>query len=264
MLKKTLGFAIATLLLAGIAASAQDGAELMQKSLDAYHYPGEDGKAEISMEIVDKSGGIRNREMVMLRKNTGDKGGNQRFFIYFKQPGDVREMTFMVYKNVGGSDERWLFVPSVKLVRKIAADDKRSSFVGSDFVYEDVSGRSVDQSSHEFVREEELNGRASYVVKSTPKDKVEFAYKLTWIDKEHHLPMKEEYYGEGDALLRTFTIDGVENIGDIPTAMVRTMKDHNSGGHTVIKVSEAEYDIGIKENDFSERRMRRPPRNWIR
>ena len=79
----------------------------------------------------------------MLRKNYGEAGGEQKFFMYFFQPADVKDMTFMVYKYPAKDDDRWLFVPAINMVRRIAAQDKTSSFVGSDFTYEDVSGRDL-------------------------------------------------------------------------------------------------------------------------
>jgi outer membrane lipoprotein-sorting protein len=265
-MKKIAMITLATLVTLAFSAfaQAQSADELVQKSLNAYLYPADDGKAEISMSIVDSGGGERAREMVMVRKDTGEDGGDQKYFIYFKEPGDVREMTFMVFKNVGKEDERWLFVPSVKLIRKIAADDKRSSFVGSDFVYEDVSGRSVDQGNHSLEGEAEVDGRAVYVVKSTPNDNVEYTYKKLYIDKENYLPLKEEFFGEGDKLIRTFTATNIADIDGFPTPMTRTMENHVSGGKTVITIEEAKYNVGLNERDFSERRMRRPPRQWIR
>src|SRR4030067_1387473 len=98
--------------------------------------------ARVPMNLIDKDGHARTRVMTMLRRDTDEKG-NQKYFIYFHEPGDVRQMTFMVWKYADKEDDRWIFIPAVDLVRRIAADDKRSSFVGSDFTYTDVSGRGV-------------------------------------------------------------------------------------------------------------------------
>ena len=92
--------------------------------------------------------------MTMLRKNFGEIGGDQKYFMYFFQPADVKDMTFMVYKYHGKDADRWLFVPSISMVRRIAAKDKHSSFVGSDFTYEDVSGRNLQEDAHSIVKEE--------------------------------------------------------------------------------------------------------------
>ena len=89
----------------------------------------------------------RVREFVMLRIDNED-GGDQKYYTYFKRPSDVSRLTFMVHKNTGGNDARWIYVPSVDLIKPISADDKNSSFVGSDFSYEDVSGRHWTEDTH--------------------------------------------------------------------------------------------------------------------
>ena len=106
------------------------------------------------MRLISKGGQERIREMTMLRKNFGEIGGDQKYFMYFFQPADVKDMTFMVYKYHGKDADRWLFVPSISMVRRIAAKDKHSSFVGSDFTYEDVSGRNLQEDAHSIVKEE--------------------------------------------------------------------------------------------------------------
>lgn len=262
-----LSVAITISVMFGSVAASQDldGKQIIEKSLHAYFYAGDDGKSTISMNIFDKGGNVRKRKLILLRLNVNkEKGGDQKFFVYFKEPGDVREMTFMVHKHVGKEDDRWLFVPSVRLVRRIAADDKRSSFVGSDFTYEDVSGRHVSQDEHTLLREERLDDVDTSVVKSVPRDRVEYAYKLSWIRKDNFLAAREEYYDSSGELTRVFTIGDIQEIDSYPTPMIRTMENIRTGTKTITTIEKAEYNIGLKENDFSERRMRKPPRSWIR
>src|SRR3972149_249214 len=121
-------------------ASAITADDVMKKSQAAFLYPGKDFKSRVMMKLISKGGQERVREMTMLRKNYGEAGGSQKYFIYFFQPADVKDMTFMVYKFPAKDDDRWLFIPAINMVRRIAAQDKSSSFVGSDFTYEDVSG----------------------------------------------------------------------------------------------------------------------------
>lgn len=78
-------------------------------------------------------------------------------------------MTFMVFKHPGSDADRWLFVPALNMVRRIAAQDKYSSFVGSDFSYDDVSGRDLDDDAHTLVKEAKLGSKDCYVLKNTPK-----------------------------------------------------------------------------------------------
>jgi hypothetical protein len=253
------------------AALAQSADEIMQRSGQAYYFAGSDAKGRMTLEMIDKKGGTRRRVMTMLRRNQ-EAAGEQKYFIYFHEPGDVRRLTFMIWKYPAREDDRWIFIPAVDLIRRIASDDKYSSFVGSDFTHEDVSGRGVSEDSHSLLREEVLGDRNTFVIGSIPREAAAFTRRISWIDKENFLPLKEEFYDAQDQLQRVFTADLIEDItvgeGDqqrvYPTIMKRSMKNLKTGHRTEVTVSEVAYDLGLEDGDFSERRMRRPPRNWIR
>ncbi len=244
---------------------AQNAEIIMKKYQAAFFYQGEDFKARVMMKLISKAGKERIREMTMLRKNLGTPGGEQKYFIHFFRPADVRKMTFMVYKYPERDDDRWLFVPALNMVRRIAARDKASSFVGSDFTYEDVSGRDLKDDNHELLKEEVLNGKDCYVVKSTPKEKdVDYSYKVSWIDKESFLPLKEEYFDMRGELYRVFTADEIKDIKGFPTVTKRTMKNIQSGHRTEVTFMKTDYNIGITDGLFTERYLKVPPRKWVK
>ena len=246
-------------------AQALPAEEIVARTQQVLFYPGNDMKARLRMRLVSKEGSERLRELTMLRKNLPE-GGQQRYFIYFHSPGDVRGMTFMVWKHPPRDAERWLFLPALNLVRRIAANDKRSSFVGSDFSYEDVSGREVGEDTHTLLREETLNGRPVFVIRSVPKDErsVDFSYRLAWIDKENFVLWREEYYDKRNELYKVFTADEVKQIQGLWTTVRRTMKNVQNGHHTEVTFLEVSYNVGLEDSLFSERYLRNPPGRWIR
>lgn len=237
--------------------------EIVARSQEAFLAPGDDMSARVTMRLINKAGRERMREMTMLRKDLED--GDQKYFIYFHQPADVRDMTFMVWKYEGRPDDRWLFVPAINLVRRVAANDSRSSFVGSDFTYEDVSGRDVEADAHTLVREESLDGTACYVVESVPYDDgLEYQRKVSWIDTSSFLSLKEEYYDQRGNLYRVYTADAVEDVGGYLTVTRRTMSDLAKEHRTEVVFASVEYDVGLEDDLFTERSLRRPPNKWIR
>ncbi|MBI5185643.1 MAG: outer membrane lipoprotein-sorting protein [Nitrospinae bacterium] len=245
-------------------AFAFTGDEIMKKSQAVFLYPGKDFKARVMMKLISKAGQERIREMAMLRKNYGEAGGDQRYFIYFFQPADVKDMTFMVYKYPAKDDDRWLFVPAINMVRRIAAQDKSSSFVGSDFTYEDISGRDIEDDAHAIIREEKLGERDCYVITSAPKaGDVDYSHKLSWIDKANFLPLKEEYYAKTGEIHRVFTADEIKDVKGFPTVTKRTMKNLKTGHRTEVGFVKTDYDIGIEDSLFSERYLKQAPRKWI-
>jgi len=254
-----LGF---VLIIHSVNAQAASAEEIMERSQRAFHYAGNDARGKLTMELIDRNGGKRVRVLTMLRRNQ-EAGGDQKYFMYFHEPGDVRRLTFMVWKYPAREDDRWIFVPAVDLIRRIAAEDKYSSFVGSDFSYEDVSGRDVAEDTHTLVREERLGDREAFVIESVPREAAAFTKRVSWVDKENFLPLKEEYYDAQNELQRVFTADRIEK-KVYPTIMKRTMRNIKTGHRTEVTVNSVAYDLGLKDVDFSERRMRRPPRSWVR
>ena len=261
-------FVVAAALLAVIlltnVAYAMTADELMKKSQAAFLYPGADLKARVLMKLISKGGQERVREMMMLRKNSGEPGGEQKYFMYFFQPADVRNMTFMVYKYPGKDADRWLFVPAINMVRRIAAQDKRSSFVGSDFTYEDISGRNLEDDTHAVVKDEKIGTRDCTIVKSTPKAaEMEYSYKLSWIDKATFLPIKEEYYDKKNEFYKVFSADELREVKGHPTIIKRSMKNLLSGHATEVSYLKTDYNIGIEDSLFTERYLKQPPKKWI-
>lgn len=245
---------------------AQESAdEIMKKSHLAYYYAADDGIAEVKMTIIDKRDRERVKEFTMLRLDE-EQGGPQKYYTYFKQPSDVRRLTFMVHKNNTGNDQRWIYVPAVDLIKPISADDKNSSFVGSHFSYEDVSGRHWTEDNHKLVGDSTIDGNPVWVIESTPRDEgyEGFDRKLSYIDKDNYLPLLERYYNEKGELDRLFRAGKVEEIDGILTMTERTMKDVSGGGRTIIEFTGIKYDQGIESDIFTERYLKNPPRKYIR
>lgn len=245
-------------------ASTNDANEIMKNSHLAYYYAADDGLAEVTMTLIDKKGKERNREFTMLRLDL-EEGGNQKYYTYFKKPSDVSRLTFMVHKASTGNDQRWIYVPAVDLIKPISADDKNSSFVGSDFSYEDVSGRHWAEDNHTFVEEADFDGKPVFVIESVPKNKYKgFAKKISYIDKANSLPLKEEYFDNKGTLIRVFMAEKIVVIDGIPTITVRSIENLKKGSKTIVDFSKITYNVGIEDDIFTERYLKTPPRKFIK
>jgi len=262
MTKTMTGIAIAVIMAAPAVLRAQDltAEQIVQKANVAAYYAGKDGRADVKMTISDGKGGTREREFTILRMNV--KGQDQNFYVYFKAPADVRKMAYLVWKHVGKDDDRWLWLPALNLKKRIAPGDKRTSFVGSDFLYEDVSGRGTEEDAHELTETTDTE----YVLKSTPKDpdSVEFSHYVVRIDKATFLPRKAEYFGKNGKLYRRVEALKTEVIDSRPTVIESVASDLAAGTRTINVFSNVQYDVGLSERIFTERFLRRPPREVTR
>ncbi len=231
--------------------------EIINKANIASYYAGDDGRSDVTMTITDNQNRKRSREFVILRKDKED-GGEQFFFVYFKKPSDVRKMVFMVHKHIEKDDDRWMYLPGLDLVKRIAASDKRTSFVGTNFMYEDVSGRGINEDAHELVETTD----AFYLIKNTPKkpNDVEFSSYTVQIDKKTFLPMKAVYLDKNNKEYRIVEALEVQQFDGVPTVTSSKVTDLAAGSSTMAQFKSVRYDIGLDEKIFSERYLRRPPR----
>ena len=245
-------------------ARALDITEIIAKANNAAYYAGLDGRSRVSMVITDSLGRIRKRVFTILRLDIKD-GGGQKYYVYFNEPSDVKDMVYMVWKHLGRDDDRWMYLPALDLVRRIASADKRSSFIGSNFVYEDISGRSPDLDTHEEAPSDKLDYKTTYKIRNIPKDAqgVEFSYYDVYIRKDNFIPFKAEYYDKQGKLYRTIEALEIKDIQGYPTVVKSEAKDLTTGSNTVIEFSDIKYDIGLEDNIFTERYLRRPPRRWL-
>jgi len=171
-------------------------------------------------------------------------------------------MVFLVWKEPIGDDDRWLYLPALDLVKRIAASDKRTSFVGSHFFYEDVSGRSPELDHHELVKTSDTY----YVIRNTPKDpsSVEFDHYDMWIHRTSFVPIRTEYFDSTGERTRLYEVLEVKKIEGYATIVRSRMSDLRSGGNTLLEYDSVAYNQDLPEEVFSERYLRNPPNQYLR
>jgi len=252
------------------AEAAPSVADIVARANHVAYYQGRDGRAKIRMTISDAQGRTRSREFVILRKDAEGAGeqakdgeqGAQKFYVYFRRPPDVNKMAYLVWKHIGADDDRWFYLPALDLVKRVAASDERTSFVGSDFFYEDVSGRGVEEDEHELVETTETY----YKIRNTPKNPkaVEFDHYVAWIHRKTFIPVQIEYFDAQGAKYRVYQALKVETIQGRPTVTRAKMSDLRTKGFTINEYLEVKYDLGLPDSIFTERYLRRPPRKYLR
>jgi outer membrane lipoprotein-sorting protein len=243
------------------AADLTDAAAIVKRTNAAQYYVADDGRALVRMKIVDGKGRSQRRQFAVLRRDLKE-GGDQNYLVVFDQPADVRNTAFLVKKHTNKDDDRWLYLPGLDLVKRIAASDERTSFVGTHFFYEDISGRHPSEDTHQLVETTD----SEYVVKSTPKSNkgVEFAHYMLRVNKKTFLPTKIEYVnGQGKVYRRIETVK-VDTIGGHPTITRMKVSDLESGGYTLSDIGNVQYDLGIPDDIFVEGSLRNPPQKWLR
>ncbi len=164
--------------------------------------------------IITESNGSEKNRIVEMWGDTDSKDLGKQIMV-FRSPASVKNTRFLIKDNQNG-DDKWIFMPALGKVRRIAASDGDSAFMGTEFTYDDMSGGDIDDDNHKLLREEKVSGYNCYVVESIPKDKSSSQYsrRVQWIIKDNDIliPVKVELYTKKGELNKILTITDLEQI----------------------------------------------------
>jgi outer membrane lipoprotein-sorting protein len=203
------------------------------------------------MVITARNGSTTERVIDQYSKD-GPNGG--RTVIVFQQPANVVGSRFLTVDSASGGSDRWIYLPSLGRVRRIAASESGGSFMGTDFSYDDISSmdRKVSLDTHTVLREETLNGKACYVIQSIPKDSsYPYSKTITWIDKANYLIYKSEMYNRRGDLAKVMEMTNFNNIQGRLTPMQTKISTVAAGTATTIYMEIIKYDDPIPESVFT-------------
>jgi hypothetical protein len=205
------------------------------------------------MVIQAKSGSTSERLIDQYSKD-GPKG--KRTMIVFQKPETVAGTRFLTMENPGSADDRWIYLPGVGKVRRMAASEGSGSFVGTDFSYDDIAStsRSADLDTHTLLREENLSGTSvsCYVIQSVPKDKsYQYSKMLLWIAKETKLTLKIELYDKANTLVKIAEMSGTKEVQGRLSTTITKMTTLAAGTSTTIYMDIIKYDDPVPEAVFT-------------
>jgi outer membrane lipoprotein-sorting protein len=205
-----------------------------------------------SRMVIRAKNGTTSERVIDQYSKDGPNG--TRMVIVFQQPADVRGTRFLTMDNASGKEDRWIYLPSLGKVRRIAASESGGSFMGTDFSYDDMSAmdRDAAEDTHTLLREEKLNGADCYVIQSVPKDS-DFQYSkiIIWIDKGNYVIYKSEMYDRRGALLKVMEMTDLKDIQGRYTPMQTKVSTVTAGTSTSIFMDIIKYDDPIPEAVFT-------------
>lgn len=227
-----------------------DGLWVMQKVDEVYG--GDDMQQDLFLTLERpgaKGDTPRTMDVRWLEK---DYGKESRLIIHFLDPDYARGVTLNMTVKPYLDDDRWLFFPETKIIRRITSRDEHSNFMGTDFTYYDLSEREPDEEEHTLLRIEEFKGSTCYVVETKPRERVPNGYgrKITWIDKDRFLKLRIQYFNVRDQLRKQYDPDRWQQISGIWTPLLLVMEDFLAGHRTTIERRKVVYNQGVKDAFF--------------
>jgi outer membrane lipoprotein-sorting protein len=255
-MKRNALFAIA-LAACAAALSAQSADEIVAASRSRIDSVTATISSRSRMTIVAKDGGQTERlvDQYTLEGKEGDHKDGKRSVVVFQKPASVAGTRFLTVANAGRDDNRWIFLPSLGKVRRIATSEGSGSFVGTDFSYDDLSSgdRGVDEDTHAILREENVGDKACWVVESTPKDKsYQYVKTIEWIEKTSHIVLKSEMYDK-KGLLKTLEFSQFKEVQGRVTPFATKLSNVQDKTATIVQIDILKYDEKIPEGVFTTR-----------
>ena len=230
------------------------GKQIIEK---VYNRPtGDDQTSDLTMTLINKSGDQRVRKIKQFTKDLGDL---EKSIMFFLAPADVKNTSFMSWTyDSDQSDDQWIYLPALKKTKRISSDSKSDYFMGSDFTYDDLGDRKLEDDTHKLLREETMDGKECYVVESLSKDE-DYMYSKTvvWVNKSNFIGVKKEFYDEDEDLLKILAIKEVEEISGIWVITNSEMKNVQKNHRTTMVLNNIQINTGMSESKFSERMMMR-------
>lgn len=214
----------------------------------------ETSRATMKLDNIEKNGKVEHRSMRQFGHRVD---GLLSTVFEFTAPASVKDTRVLQAEKNAKDDDRWIYLPSLRTVRRIPTNENTKNFVGCEFTYNDMSIRHVDLDTNEMVSDSvkitAANGKTydCWEIKATPikKSDVEFSYRLCYIDKISYLPMKFEYFDKKDPnkLIKTYTTDGYHEMktskGTYWFREGAVMKNEITGRSTHIIIDKPEFDI---------------------
>ncbi len=242
-------FALLLIAAAPLTAQAPDGEEVMRMVDD--RYTGETSRNTTTITLINKRDNSRVREIISYTKDYGDTEKN---VMVFQQPRDVAGVGYLAYSydEIGKDDDTWLFLPALKRSRRISGSSRNDYFMGTDFTYDDMGDRKVEEDTHNLTGEVIIEGHPCWVVESIPRESgYIYSRRVTWIRQDVLIAIKVEYYDRQGDLQKILTTSDIAEIDGIWTVRRIEMDNIQKEHRTILEFKDIQYNLRVEDSFFS-------------
>ena len=238
----------------GVEAFALDGKQIIETHKQRHEV--DSANDSIIMLLIDKKGQRKTRSIKRYGKRFAD--GLRRSLLVFTGPKDLKGTALLTWELADDQHKQWLYLPGQKSLQRIAASAKRSSFMGSDFIFEDLQPDAIDQFTYSAPTTEELDGHPCYVVEVTPasaqkaKDSA-YGKRVVYVRQDIFFTVKIDFFDKRGRLIKTQTNHDLVNLtGDVWYAQKVLMTHHKKKHKTLMGVKSKEINVALEDKIFSE------------
>ena len=207
------------------------------------------------LEVIDAKGKIAPKRWTFRRLGSH---GQSKAVLRFTEPPEVRGVALLIVNHPDRASDQWMWTPAIQRVRRIALQDRSTRFFGTDFSFEDLEERDVDQYDYALSGEEVVEGASCWKVQSTPRKtrSSQYSDSFLWIRKDNYAVVKIENYAEA-RIIRRVSYSDFEEVQAIWTARTIEIADLTRDSRTRLTLEGLEYNAPLAESDFTQQALRR-------
>ncbi len=211
-------------------------------------------EVQLTMFLKNKNGQTSQRSLINRTLELTEDG--DKSLIVFNSPKDVKGTATLTFTHKVGSDDQWLFLPSINRVKRISSNNKSGPFVGSEFAYEDLSSQEVEKYTYKFI---ENRGNLAIVEQDPVDPKSGYTRRIVTYNKDKGYRLeKVEFYDRKNALLKTLEYSGYKLYKDkFWRASKMHMVNHQSNKETILEFAGYNFDLKLSDDDFSQVALQR-------
>jgi outer membrane lipoprotein-sorting protein len=208
------------------------------------------------LQAVDAGGKTTEKRWTVERLGSH---GQSRTVIRFTSPAEVKGVALLVVNHPDHASDQWMWTPAIERDRRIALQDRSTRFFGTDFSFEDLEERDVDQYEYTLNGQETIGGAPCWKIQSMAKEgkSSQYTKSIVWIRKDNYAVARIDSYVKNDVVRRLLYSD-IQNIQGIWTARLMTMMDLRRGGTTKLTLDKIEYNLALPDTRFTLQALRTP------
>jgi len=230
--------------------NARQIVEEVQKRTDA-----KSQRYEGLLQVFDAKGKISDKRWTFDRLGSH---GDSKSVLRFMAPAEVKGVALLVVNHPDRASDQWMWTPAIERDRRIALQDRSTRFFGTDFSFEDLEERDVNQYDYALLGDETVDGASCWKVESRPKEgkSSQYTRSIVWVRKDNYAIARIENFIK-DQVVRRLVYSNIENVQGIWSARQLEMTDLRRGSRTRLTLDKLQYNVPVKEDDFTLQAIRR-------
>ena len=208
------------------------------------------------LQVLDSRGKVADKRWLFTRLGSH---GQSKAVLRFVAPAEVKGVALLIVNHPDRASDQWMWTPALQRERRIALQDRSTRFFGTDFSFEDLEERDVNQYNYRLLGEEVIDGAACWRIESTPSEKKisQYTKSEVWIRKDTYALAQVESYIKTEVVRRLKYSNFAQQQG-IWTGRRLEMSDLRRKSRTILTLEKLEYNVPLKDEDFTLQALRNP------